>query len=39
VRREGLDNERWQILTVGPGGITDIVGFEDRPTAAARLGV
>jgi ketosteroid isomerase-like protein len=39
VKREGEYNERWQILTVGPGGITDIRGFEDRRTAASRIGI
>ncbi|HEX3793236.1 MAG TPA: nuclear transport factor 2 family protein [Acidimicrobiales bacterium] len=33
----GSDPERWQILVVGPGGVTDIRGFEDRQTAFARL--
>jgi hypothetical protein len=37
VRREGVEAERWQILTVGPRGVSDIVGFEDRPSAASRL--
>jgi hypothetical protein len=31
--------ERWQVLRVGPDGITDIRGFEDRATAAAELGL
>jgi hypothetical protein len=31
--------ERWQVLRVGPDGITDIRGFENRATAAAKLGV
>jgi hypothetical protein len=29
---------RWQILTVGPAGVTDIRGFENRADAAARVG-
>jgi hypothetical protein len=31
--------ERWQVLRVGPDGITDIRGYEDRQTAAAQLGI
>lgn len=31
--------ERWQILTVKDGRISDIRGFDDRETAAARAGV
>jgi len=31
--------ERWQILRVGPDGITDIRGFDKRASAAAELGV
>jgi hypothetical protein len=31
--------ERWQVLRVGPDGITDIRGFEARATAAAKLGI
>jgi hypothetical protein len=34
----GIDAERWQILRVGPQGICDIRGFDDRVSAAARLG-
>jgi ketosteroid isomerase-like protein len=30
--------ERWQVLTVGPDGIRDIRGFEDRPEACSYLG-
>jgi hypothetical protein len=30
---------RWQVLRVGPDGINDIRGFEDRAGAAAELGV
>ncbi|HEY3842432.1 MAG TPA: nuclear transport factor 2 family protein [Acidimicrobiales bacterium] len=37
VTREGDYGERWQILTVGPGGVTDIRGFEDRASAASRV--
>jgi hypothetical protein len=29
--------DRWQILTVGPAGVTDIRGFDDRADAAARV--
>jgi hypothetical protein len=29
--------ERWQVLHVGPEGITDIRGYEDRPTAELGL--
>ncbi len=38
VKRDGDYGERWQILTVGPGGVTDIRGFEDRESAASRVG-
>jgi hypothetical protein len=31
--------ERWQVLRVGPDGINDIRGFEDRENAAAYLGL
>jgi ketosteroid isomerase-like protein len=31
--------ERWQVLTVRGGRITDIRGFDDRTAAAARAGV
>ncbi len=30
--------ERWQVLRVGPEGINDIRGFEDRTGALAQLG-
>jgi hypothetical protein len=30
--------ERWQVLRVGPEGINDIRGFEDRPSASRELG-
>ena len=29
--------ERWQVMRVGPGGVNDIRGYEDRPSAAERL--
>jgi hypothetical protein len=29
--------DRWQILTVGPAGVTDIRGFDQRADAAALL--
>jgi hypothetical protein len=35
VLRQGEYAERWQILTIGPGGVTDIRGFEDRRSAAS----
>jgi hypothetical protein len=31
-------HERWQVLRVGPEGITDIRGFEDRLSARQELG-
>ncbi len=34
----GGNLDRWQVLTVHGGRITDIRGFEDRATAIARLG-
>jgi hypothetical protein len=39
VRSDGEYGERWQILTVGPNGVADIRGFEDRPTATAFAGI
>jgi hypothetical protein len=30
--------ERWQVMRVGPDGINDISGFEDRPSASQELG-
>jgi ketosteroid isomerase-like protein len=35
VRRDGEFNERWQVLLVGPDGVRDIRGYEDRATAEA----
>jgi ketosteroid isomerase-like protein len=35
----GGEVERWQVLTVGGGRVTDIRGFDVRATAAARAGV
>ncbi len=29
--------ERWQVMRVGPDGINDIRGFEDRPSASREL--
>ena len=29
--------ERWQVLRVGPEGVTDIRGYEDRPAAELAL--
>jgi SnoaL-like domain len=31
------EGERWQVLRVGPLGVNDIRGFEDRVQAAAQL--
>jgi hypothetical protein len=31
-------DERWQVMRVGPDGVNDIRGFEDRASAAERLG-
>ena len=31
--------ERWQVMRVGPDGVNDIRGFEDRDSAAANLPV
>jgi hypothetical protein len=36
MRLEGGD-QRWQVLRVGPDGVNDIRGFEDRVQAAAEL--
>jgi len=30
--------ERWQVMRVGPDGVNDIRGYEDRESAAAQLG-
>jgi hypothetical protein len=30
-------NERWQVMRVGPDGVNDIRGFEDRAGAAEGL--
>ncbi len=35
--RLDTEEERWQILRVGPEGISDIRGYEDRPTAELAL--
>jgi hypothetical protein len=35
-RLEG-EGERWQVLRVGPAGVYDIRGFEDRAQGAAEL--
>jgi ketosteroid isomerase-like protein len=37
IELDGSEVERWQVLRVGPQGVNDIRGFEDRPSAAARL--
>jgi hypothetical protein len=29
--------ERWQLMRVGPHGVNDIRGFEDRPSAVEKL--
>jgi hypothetical protein len=31
--------ERWQVMRVGPDGVNDIRGFEDRAAALAKLGL
>jgi hypothetical protein len=31
-------DERWQVMKVGPDGVNDIRGFEDRAAATAELG-
>ncbi len=36
MRLEG-EGERWQVLRVGPDGVYDIRGFEDRAQGAAEL--
>jgi SnoaL-like domain len=38
IALDGTETERWQILEVGPDGVRDIRGYEDRASAAARLG-
>jgi len=38
VRRGGAYGERWQVMAVGPRGVTDIRGYEDRASATAALG-
>jgi hypothetical protein len=32
-------DERWQVMRVGPDGVNDIRGFEDRAAAMAKLGL
>jgi hypothetical protein len=32
-------DERWQVMRVGPDGVNDIRGFEDRAAAAPKLGL
>ncbi len=36
---EGATTARWQVLTVTDGQVSDIRGFDDRQSAAARAGV
>lgn len=36
LRRED-GGQRWQVLRVGPDGVNDIRGYEDRPSAAEKL--
>lgn len=36
---QGGEADRWQVLTVRGGRVTDIRGFDDRDEAAARAGV
>jgi hypothetical protein len=31
-------HERWQVMRVGPDGINEITGFDDRPGASRQLG-
>lgn len=38
IALDGTETERWQILEVGPDGVRDIRGYEDRASAAAGLG-
>jgi hypothetical protein len=33
----GVASERWQVLTVGPQGVRDIRGYEERHQASAAL--
>jgi ketosteroid isomerase-like protein len=35
----GTETERWQVLTLANGLVTDIRGFDDRDAAAARAGL
>ncbi|HEV8065151.1 MAG TPA: nuclear transport factor 2 family protein [Acidimicrobiales bacterium] len=35
----GAQERRWQVLTTKDGRITDIVGYDNRPQAAARAGL
>jgi hypothetical protein len=37
VRSPDGEAARWQVLTVGPSGVSDIRGFDDRPDALERL--
>jgi ketosteroid isomerase-like protein len=39
AREAGEAVERWQVLTLRDGRVTDIRGFDDRAAAAARAGV
>jgi ketosteroid isomerase-like protein len=39
VDRGGSAGERWQVLTIGPDGVRDIRGHEDRASAVAGLPV
>jgi len=32
-------DERWQVMRVGPDGVNDIRGYEDRAAATSKLGV
>ena len=33
------ETDRWQVMTLGQGGVVDIRGFDDRQVAAARAGL
>jgi hypothetical protein len=39
TEERGTDTERWQVLRLANGLVTDIRGFDDRAEAAARAGV
>ncbi len=39
AEEQGGQAQRWQVLTIRDGRITDICGFDDRTEAAARAGI